>query len=728
MDLVKDFVQRIVGFLQDKMSRLRKMKRKNKWKLAGIVLAVALAVVVVGRLAAGRRGSRSASAETTVQSATAETGSISTTVEGTGTLQQGTAENVTVPVGIKIEEVLVEAGDAVTAGQQLATVNTASIAAQLLEVEENLDDVKDEIADLSDDADEEGTTEYLEALVLKGQRKELRQAKKALKALLDTGAIEADSDGIIGEVYVSENTEVSSSSGSSGTSSASGTSGTSTVTATNMAVTATNTAVTANAANVQAASSAAMTLSSAGTIKATFLSSSGTAKSNSDTETTIIPSCSLSVTAPVTGNVPQNSIEGTEKYTGKIGWDCNESVFQAGTTYTATIELTAKSGYSFSSSTAVTVSGASSFSQKVSSDGKTMTISAVFAATAADATGSSTQSGSSTETTAGTGNSSGATGSSSGGTTASSGNSGSSDTGGTSGSDSSSAESTTESKNSGASGSTDASNSTNGTGAAGGNGAGGQSGSGFSRSSAGGSAGSGSAAAGTSTASVSADSTGSSSSSGDEYSLYEAAAFSIVNEDEAVVSIQVDELDILSVKEGQTAAITMDAVEDQEFEGTITKVSATASGDSSSAKYPVEITLEKTDDMLYGMSASATIQVDEAENAVLIPVNALQEEGNSTFVYTENDGDGNLSGKVEVTTGLSDGSQVEITSGLEEGDTVYYLRTGTDSGGSEGTFPSMGGGKSGEMPSGGRGGSEGGGREAGGGSGGPGGNPGGFAQ
>lgn len=728
MDLVKDFVQRIVGFLQDKMSRLRKMKRKNKWKLTGIVLAVALVVVAVGRLAAGRRGSRSASAETTVQSATAETGSISTTVEGTGTLQQGTAENVTVPVGIKIEEVLVEAGDAVAAGQQLATVNTASVAAQLLEVEENLDDVKDEIADLSDDADEEGTTEYLEALVLKGQRKELRQAKKALKALLDTGAIEADSDGIIGEVYVSENTEVSSSSGSSGTSSASGTSGTSTVTATNTAVTAANTAVTANAANVQAASAAAMTLSSAGTIKATFLSSSGTAKSNSDTETTIIPSCSLSVTAPVTGAVPQNSIKATDKYTGQISWSCNESVFQAGTAYTATIVLTAESGYSFSSDTTkVSIPAASSFKQEVSGDGKTMTISAVFAATAADATGSSTQSGSSTETTAGTGNSSGATGSSSGGTTASSGNNGSSDTGGTSGtngtsgSDSSSEESTTESKNSGASGSTDASNSTNGTGAAGGNGAGGQSGSGFSGSSAGGSAGSG-------TASVSADSTGSSSSSGDAYSLYEAAAFSIVNEDEAVVSIQVDELDILSVKEGQTAAITMDAVEDQEFEGTITKVSATASGDSSSAKYPVEITLEKTDDMLYGMSASATIQVDEAENAVLIPVNALQEEGNSTFVYTENDGDGNLSGKVEVTTGLSDGSQVEITSGLEEGDTVYYLRTGTDSGGSEGTFPSMGGGKSGEMPSGGRGGSESGGREAGGGSGGPGGNPGGFAQ
>lgn len=89
MDLVKDFAQRIIEFLQEKIIRLRKMKKKNKWKLAGVVLAVVLVVVVVGRLAVGRRGSRSASAETTVQSATAETGSISTTVEETGTLQQG---------------------------------------------------------------------------------------------------------------------------------------------------------------------------------------------------------------------------------------------------------------------------------------------------------------------------------------------------------------------------------------------------------------------------------------------------------------------------------------------------------------------------------------------------------------------------------------------------------------------------------------------------------------
>ena len=126
----------------------------------------------------------------------------------------------------------------------------------------------------------------------------------------------------------------------------------------------------------------------------------------------------------------------------------------------------------------------------------------------------------------------------------------------------------------------------------------------------------------------------------------------------------------------------MDAIDGEEFEGTITSVSSEASSGSSSAKYPVEITFDKTDDMRIGMTASASISIDEAEDVVLIPVDALQEKGNKTFVYTEKDSDGNLSGEVEVETGLSNGNKVEITSGLKSGDTVYYLKT-TSSGSSD---------------------------------------------
>lgn len=178
------------------------------------------------------------------------------------------------------------------------------------------------------------------------------------------------------------------------------------------------------------------------------------------------------------------------------------------------------------------------------------------------------------------------------------------------------------------------------------------------------------------------------------------------------MSVSVDELDINSVEVGQTATVTMDALEDVTLEGTVESVSNSASSSGSgSAKYTVEISVPKQDGMLIGMSASATIVVEESENVVTLPVDALQENGNENYVYTSVDEDGNLSGEVTVETGLSDGDTVEITSGLEDGDTVYYEKTGntSSSGGSDmssgdtsGTMPSGGGEMpSGDMPSGG---------------------------
>lgn len=177
------------------------------------------------------------------------------------------------------------------------------------------------------------------------------------------------------------------------------------------------------------------------------------------------------------------------------------------------------------------------------------------------------------------------------------------------------------------------------------------------------------------------------------------------------LSVTVDELDINSVKKGQTAAVTIDALDSQTYSGTISKISTSSSSSGSStssssgsAKYTATITLSKSDGMLAGMSASASITVDESADAVLIPVNALQEEGNTTFVYTSEDSDGTLGGKTVIETGVSNGSQVAVTSGLSAGTTVYYLKTTTTSTDSKSQMPggtdqnsSMGG----SMPSGG---------------------------
>ena len=629
----------------------------------GIAGGVCVVVLAAAGFAVYSKGADKSESQETVQSAEAGKGSISTTVVGTGTLENGIATDVVVPTGVKVKEVLVSSGDTVTEGQVLATLDEASIASELLEVKENIETVEDEIDALSDEADEEGTTEYLEAKVLNGQLSDLTEAETALESLLESQAITATCAGTISSVNVQADTEVTKSSESSASSSATGNSNTNTV------ASADTTAATASADGASSvikttAASSGKNTSSGMAAGLTYLTADTSTSVDANTgendsieylsengaeaESIItISECSVEVEAPVTGAAPQTAIAETDQYTGTISWNLSTDKFQSGTSYTADIRLTAKEGYEFSDSILPVVKGADVTSQVVESDAgeSILQIKAKFSKTA------------SSEGTSG----SVAAGAASDGVSAITGSTGS---------------------QSGTSGSS-ASGSASGT------------------------AGSGNAGSASAASSGSVSSVGTTGTS--DYSLYETAAFSIASATEASVSINVDELDILSVKEGQTATVTLDALDGQEFEGTITEVSNEASSGNSSAKSPVTITFEKTEDMLLGMSASATIHVNEAEDAVLIPVDALQEKGDSTFVYTKKDSDGNLSGEVEVETGISNGSQVEITSGLEEGDTVYYLKaesSDTSSGQNmpggmdgQGGMPDMNGG---EAPSGGQ--------------------------
>ena len=159
-----------------------------------------------------------------------------------------------------------------------------------------------------------------------------------------------------------------------------------------------------------------------------------------------------------------------------------------------------------------------------------------------------------------------------------------------------------------------------------------------------------------------------------------AAAFRLNSNDRMLVTVSVDEADIESAEAGQSAEITLNALPDETLTGVITKIGNVASSSSGSAKYSVEIAVDKTDQMKEGMTASATIYIEEAKEALLIPSAAIQEENGKAYVYTKKESDDNLSGKTEVTTGLSDGSKVQVTEGLQEGDTVYYAVISRDSG------------------------------------------------
>ena len=195
------------------------------------------------------------------------------------------------------------------------------------------------------------------------------------------------------------------------------------------------------------------------------------------------------------------------------------------------------------------------------------------------------------------------------------------------------------------------------------------------------------------------------------------------------VTISIDETDILSLKEGQEAQITVSSVSDDAFTGSVTSISKAADTSTGVTRYSAEVTLDREEGMLVGMTADVDVRIEGTENALIIPVDALHQNSASYYVYTGYDeAQKRYTGRTEVTIGMQNDDDVEITSGLKEGDTVYY--TEADSGGF-GDFMVMPGGMNGGMSSGvtvvpGMGGGNGGGPGGGNGGGRPSGGPGGM--
>ena len=413
------------------------------------------------------------------------------------------------------------------------------------------------------------------------------------------------------------------------------------------------------------------------------------------------------ITAPVKGNTPVTENSASDgSYTGVITWNPNDSTFAANTAYQALVLLSAADGYYFGTDSIKAIEIGTISGIQVTDNGKTLEFQIAFPQTASDDTDNKKDDDDNKTDDNKTDDN---------GNTKTDGNA--SESGNTD-------NNSQNSQNQNGQNTSGESNSGN---AAAGNTSSGNAGS------TGQTASAGTSGAASQQSTDSSDSSESSSKTESSQYSTDVTAFTISPDENMCLSVSVDELDINSVEEGQTAVVTFDAIEDKEFEGEVTKIGSTASVNGGVAKYTVEITIPKDDKMKQGMNASATITTEERKDVLTLPMNALQEKGDKTFVYTEKDAEGNLSGETEIQTGLTDGSTVEITDGLKEGDTVYYMRSDSSqtnsssssdmpdmSGGpgGNGDMPDMGGGSDGNS-SGGMGGNAGGG-PGGGGQGGPG--------
>lgn len=746
--------------------------KKNRKKLyIGVSIATAAAVTGGVLYVNGRNTQVRADSSTEVQEATAETGTVSNSISGSGTLSAADGTSITIPAGLTLTEVEVESGDTVEQGDVLAKVDHSSILSAMQDVQDEIDAIDEEIAVMTGDNTEtedvtagvsgtvtavyaeedasvtdtiadkgalveiavDGDTDNIvqvtavdgtvssisveegdevdagdtlltvtidenssEYSSLMSQRSELAQTLQDLIEISETDTITAPEAGTIGTVNVSASSDSTSTGSSSGTDSSSAV-GTSSTSGSTAVLTSYVTSATLLSSTVS--TEATVTEESAGTTDTSSDTSTDTELSLAVLGSTD-DSAALTIAMPVAGESPVTEVSASDgSWNATIVWtdsDGNElsssDTFGYATTYRAGVTLTAADGYCFTEDSISQVSGYTLSGLTVSEDGKTISFVLTAPETAAESssenTASSSDSGSSTSS-----------GSNSSGSTVSSNSS------------SSGSDSTGSSSSGSTTGSTSGSSSSRSTGSSGSSSSGGSSS---------GSSGSGSSSNSSSATATSATTSTSTSDSSEDTSTTtttedsEVTAFTMVSEDTMTMTVSVDEQDINSVSTDQTATVTMDALEDVTLDGTVTSVSNSASSSGNgSAKYTVEISVPKQDGMLIGMSASATIVVEESENVVTIPADALQEKGTETYVYTEVDSDGNLSGETVVETGLSDGDTVEITSGLSEGDTVYYEKTGnvsssdTSSGMQGGGMPSDSGSgssggqaPSGDMPSG----------------------------
>ena len=611
--------------------------------------------------------------EGTVESASEKASVITLTDNGTS-------------VGEKVT-VLDESGEEIGSGelyvhQPIEITGTAGTISEIVAEENEEVGAGDTLVKLTDLPD---SSEYQQLL---DKRSELTETLKALAQLSAQGTIQAEYDGTVESVYVTaEETEGNSTDGySTGASIGNG-----------MA------SVQEKAGFVLTAESVQSTPQKEGF---TFANTSETEKSTEEAGVTAVTDLmavfqELGIAAPVKGEIPVSEIEETGQYTGSIRWTPADGIFAAQTAYTAEIELIAKAGYQFMAVDGAEVSfpGAQTTVWEIGEqcEGNTLKLSLAFPETEKEEESETQGSQENPGDIQNPDNQENQGGSQNGqqGTDGGEGNQQNQNSGqqqnsqqnqnGGQGQNDSQNPNSQQNQN-GGQGQNDSQNPNsqqNPNSGQGQNSQQSQNGSqGAIRTQAGVSGGSlaGASASAVSTASQ-ASSNGNAEETADSSMV---TVFTISKNENVLLSVNIDELDILSIQEGQKAAVTLDALEGQEFEGEITKISRTASNSGGVTKYTAEVTIPKEESMLAGMNASAVITIERKENVLTLSADALQERGNRTFVYTETGEDGMLSGEVEVETGISDGTNVEIVSGLESGQTVYYHRVASENEGEEG--------------------------------------------
>lgn len=143
----------------------------------------------------------------------------------------------------------------------------------------------------------------------------------------------------------------------------------------------------------------------------------------------------------------------------------------------------------------------------------------------------------------------------------------------------------------------------------------------------------------------------------------------LVSTNDFNITVDIAGKDIKQVKVGQQVQLEFDRFRGTLFWGRVTKVSNRSKPVGGLYTYAVTVSLQDADGLTAGMPTQATIILDSASNAVLVPVQAVQTKEDGSQVVEISYGDG-LSKVCQVEVGLRNEDYVQILNGVNEGDQV----------------------------------------------------------
>jgi membrane fusion protein, macrolide-specific efflux system len=151
--------------------------------------------------------------------------------------------------------------------------------------------------------------------------------------------------------------------------------------------------------------------------------------------------------------------------------------------------------------------------------------------------------------------------------------------------------------------------------------------------------------------------------------------YSIIDPNSLYFRSEIDQEDVNRIKNDQEATITLDSFADEKIHSKITYISFAPINSTSSTVYELRFSLPIDNSALkyrLAMTGNVDIPLAKAENALTVPIEAVNEEDDKKYVEII------VKDKIEkreVETGIESDTDIEIKSGLNEYDQVIIKKS-----------------------------------------------------